>query len=268
MDKKNITTLENLVRNPTKARLEVAERILEREVSSQDGAYENHPYAHREADRPEPSAQILDLSLDLLQSSSRLLKREELGIELHGKIEETAMNFIAFHLSDICGNPEQGKSTAPDIDFKETFFSRPIILSNMALNRLRFVDCTFNNAVQFTAVSCRSPIEFSNSTFAGRGTLLIRMMNFPKPDPPSDWQPSFIFKDCSIGRIEAFRAEVFLFFIRSAINSSSLQLPEGSVTQYVDCHISDCIVHSTNAEIDGNDLVPQWWHKDIGWKIN
>ncbi|MEZ2122636.1 hypothetical protein [Corynebacterium sp. CCM 9203] len=268
MDKIKLLTLKNLVRNPTKTRLEIAERILESEVISPSGEDKNGLHARHEVDCPEPSQQLLNLSLDLLQSSSALLREEAIGIELHGKIEETVLASLDFQLYAIRSTSEKGEFEPPDIDIKGAFFSKPLILSNVLLKRLRFTDCTFDNAVHLTAVSCGSPIQFSSSAFTSKGQLLIRMMHSPKPDPPRDWQPSFIFKDCSINRIEAFRANVFLFFTRCSIESSSLQLPAGSVTQYVDCRISDGIVHSVSAESDGHDLVPQWWHKDIGWGLS
>ncbi|BAU96161.1 hypothetical protein N24_1899 [Corynebacterium suranareeae] len=259
MNEALILKLKNLLQEPTKNQLQAVVQILRGESNDFFFNVENpsgfsFPLSQR----------IIYLAIEILQSSSRLLKREEIDVNLHEELEEIAVSLIIYQLSK---NHNESSSRSFSLEFTGISFTKPLILTSVHLEKLRFTDCIFASAFHLTAVSCATTIEMTNTQFIAQGSLLIRMISFPKPDPASDWAPSFIFRNCLIQIIEVFRAEVFLFFTESTIKGSALELPAGAVAQYVNCQVNDGIIYGVDQDTLGDSLVPRWWYKDLGWSI-
>lgn len=268
MDEELILKLKELLQNPTKSHLQTVGQVLRRQSNQFTINTEKALLSDPLSSSLHLSQQVIDLSIETLQSSSKLLKGEEIDVNFHAELEGIAVSLILIQLSQAhCANNNKTSTPPLTLDFTDVFFTKPLVLSNVHLKKLRFTGCIFANAFHLTAVSCATPIEIIDTRFTSQGSLLIRMISFPKPDPPSEWAPSFIFRNCLIQSIEVFRAEVFLFFTESTIRNSSLQLPTGAVAQYVNCQVNDGIIYGVAPNTDGNSLVPRWWYREVGWSI-
>lgn len=217
---------------------------------------------------PSVADRHIEVSLKLLAASSGLLRDGLIDVDLHASIEKRSISAIKRRITTVGGRDGAGSNNLPSIEFKEVNFAGPLVFSSLSFEKLKFTDCTFDSAVHFSAIESSSCIEFSRCTFATGHELLLRFLNFPKPEDASEWRPSLFFEDCLIKNMWVFKSQVFLFFVDSVIESSTLELTSGSVTQYVNCQLIDAIIHDTANEADRNPLVPRGWFRNVGWMVN
>ena len=219
------------------------------------------------------SANLLAVSCEVLQHSSRLLKNGSIGESLHAIIEQYVVDSMRTELLRFPHRGSDGSTAFPSLDFKGLVFTQPLTFPSIHFQHLCFNDCAFRSALHLTGTTSENTIEFSNCSFAQEHEFLVRMTSFPKPEPPSSWRPSMSFKNCSIQYLHVFRAELFLFFTDSTIGGMSLELSPGSTVQYVNCQVTDGIVHAideqrTSNGYSGHQLVPKDWYKNRGWTLN
>ena len=170
------------------------------------------------------------------------------------------------NLGSIQDAATRGEVQPPVLEVVGVDFTRPLIFGALNFERLSFRDCSFLASVHFTGTRSVNTIKFSQCLISG-SELLIRLTSFPKPDPPSDWRPSFSFEGCSIDYVYALGAEVFLHFKESKIRAMNLELPLSATVQFNDCQLHDVMATSVNEDFHGNDIVPREWYLDRGWTL-
>lgn len=217
---------------------------------------------------PSVADRYIEVSLKLLAASSGLLRDRSISFDQHVFIEKRSISAIKRRITKVGGRDGTGSNHPPRIEFKDINFVDPLVFSSLSFEKLKFTDCTFGSAVHFSAIESSTCIEFSRCTFATEHELLLSFLNFPKPDDASEWRPSLFFENCLIKNMWVFKSQVFLFFVDSVIETSTLELSSGSVTQYVNCQLVDAIAHNAVNEADRSPLVPRGWFRNEGWMVN
>lgn len=208
------------------------------------------------------------VALKLLSSSSHLLSNSLIDPAMHEFVEKHALNSIIENIRMADNSALVGSSGISKLEFKEIIFTSPLVLSNIHFDDVSFTRCTFKSDLLLSSVTSSKCIKFDQCTFSHGHQVILRFLCFPKPVNASEWRPSFTFKECSIADMWVFKSQVFLFFSDSIIRSSSLELSAESVVHYVNCRLSDAIVHDVTSGSGGFSLVPRGWFRDAGWTLD
>ena len=269
---KRLQKLNSLLHNPKQDELFQTEMLIEAILGNENPTHSIYRSNDVQQEEGVNSEDLLATTSEVLQRSSRLLESGSIDVALYSKIDRYAVDEMKAEIVRLSHRNSDDGDALPSLEYKSVIFTQPLTFSNINFQRLSFNDCTFGSALHFTGTTSENTIEFTNCSFGQEHELLVRMTSFPKPEQPSSWRPSMSFKNCSVPYLHVIKAELFLFFTDSKIGATSLELSPGSTVQYVDCQVSDGIIHAIDEQrisngYSGHQLVPKDWYKPRGWTI-